>query len=122
MRPVDAISRVEAARILGCSRSTVAKYVREGRLHSAGTRPSLSCAAVEQLALSVYPWRRDLRGDASYWVTGQRASGILGVNVARLNQLANAGRLPFETHEDGTRLYRRDQLRTVANAREARWH
>lgn len=29
------------------------------------------------------------------------------MNVARLNQLANKGFLPFEVHADGTRLYRR---------------
>jgi hypothetical protein len=43
------------------------------------------------------------------------------VNVARLNQLAAKGFLPFASH-DGRRFYRREQLMTVANARDARWH
>jgi hypothetical protein len=44
------------------------------------------------------------------------------VNVARLNQLATKGFQPFELHADGSRMYRREQLEVVANAREARWH
>ncbi len=106
---------------LGCSTGTVARYVRQRRLVLYGTHPSLSRADVEALVLEVYAWRRDRRGDASYWVTGHRAADIVGVNVSRLNQLVAADRLPFETHKDGTRLYRRQQLLTVANARDARW-
>ena len=46
-----------------------------------------------------------------------------GVNVRkRLNQLVAAGFVPFEVHADGRRIYRREQMLTVANAREARWH
>jgi len=40
--------------------------------------------------------------------------------VARLNQLVAAERIPFEVHTDGRRIYRREQLLTVANARDAR--
>ncbi len=47
-------------------------------------------------------------------------AAILGVNRARLNQLAAKDFIPFEVHADGTRLYRRQQLEVVANAREAR--
>jgi hypothetical protein len=54
-------------------------------------------------------------------VTARHAKGILGVNHARLNQLAVRGFVPFEMHADGTRLYRREQLEVVANAREAPW-
>ena len=81
----------------------------------------LSRADVEALALQTYKhWRHEEDGD-SYWVTGRRAADVLGVNVARLNQLVAKGFLPFEVHVDGTRMYRREQLMTVANAREARW-
>jgi hypothetical protein len=37
-----------------------------------------------------------------------------GVNHTRLNQLAVRGFLPFEVHVDGTRLYRREQLKVGA--------
>ncbi len=60
--------------------------------------------------------------DTSYWVGAKGAAAILGINVARLNQLVANGRIPYERHADGRRVYRREQLLTVANAREARWH
>ena len=60
--------------------------------------------------------------EASYWVSATAAARILGVNVSRLNQLVAQGRIPFEVHADGRRIYRREQMMTVANAREARWH
>jgi hypothetical protein len=82
----------------------------------------LSRADVKALALQTYRYRRHAADDGSYWVTAHRAAGILGVNVTRLNELVAKGYIPFEVHADGTRLYRRAQLMTVANAREARWH
>ena len=71
---------------------------------------------------SAFDWRAHLRDPEPYWITGQRAADVLGVNVARLNQLATGGKLPYENHRDGTRLYRREQLEVVAQARDARWH
>ncbi len=59
---------------------------------------------------------------SSYWVGATTAAELLGVGVARLNQLVAAERVPFEIHTDGRRIYRREQLLTVANARDARWH
>jgi hypothetical protein len=53
-------------------------------------------------------------------VTGQSAADILGVNVARVRQLACADLIPVERHADGTPMYRHEQLMTVANARQAR--
>lgn len=76
---------------------------------------------MEALALHVYDHRRHRHDPESYWVTSQRAADLLGVNIARLNQLAAKGFLPFEVHADGTRMYRREQLAVVANARQARW-
>ncbi len=82
---------------------------------------TLSRADVEALALQVYEHRSHRNDAESFWVTSQRAADILGVNIARLNQLVAKGFLPFEVHADGTRMYRREQLSVVANAREARW-
>lgn len=109
----------EAANILGCSRSNVRRFVLAGRL-AAGDRyrhRQISCVDAERLALEVYDWRRHRDDPAPYWVTGQRAAEVLGVNRARLDQLSRAGRVPYEVHRDGVRLYRRRQLQTVANAR-----
>lgn len=80
----------------------------------------LSRAEVEALACQIYPWRDHLDDLAPYWVTAKRATRILGVNHTRLNQLAVRGFVPFEMHVDGVRLYRREQLEVVADAREAR--
>jgi hypothetical protein len=77
---------------------------------------------VEALARQPYPYRCHIRVPDSYWVTGQRAADILAVNRTRLNQLAGKGLVPFEMHANGTRMYRRELLMTVAKAREARWH
>ena len=68
------------------------------------------------LRLAQAPGRRLLLGDR------EASRGILGVNVARLGQLFAKGFVPFVVHVDGTRLYRREQLEVVANARDARWH
>jgi hypothetical protein len=120
--PVDGIPQVEAARILACHRWTVAKYVKAGRLRSAGryVRRGLSRADVEALACEVCPWWDHLDDADCYWITARSARRILGVNH-RLNQLAVRGFVPFEMHVDGTRLYRRAQLQVVGNAREVRW-
>lgn len=80
----------------------------------------ISRSAVEALALRTYQHRRHMGNELSYWVTSQRAAEILGVTVARLHQLIAKGFVPYEVQTDGTRLYRREQLEVVANARQAR--
>lgn len=123
MRPIDGITLAEAAYILGSSTSAVRRLILAGRL-SHGRRYEHRCISrseVEALATELYDWRKHLQTPESYWLTGQRAAEVLGVNTARLKQLAARGFLPHETHHDGTRLYRREQLEVVANAREARW-
>ncbi len=82
----------------------------------------MSRADAEAFALRLRSSRVPLDRDTSYWVGATQAARILGVNVARLNQLVAKGFVPFEVHADGRRIYRREQLLTVANAREARWH
>lgn len=120
---MDPVTLRQAAHILGCTPATVRRHVLAGRLPTGEPQRhrTLSRADVEALALQVYDHRRHRDDPDSYWVTGQRAADILGVNIARLNQLVAKGFLPFEVHADGTRLYRREQLAIVANAREARW-
>jgi len=114
----------EAASILGCSKSAARRRILAAGISSAGRyeHRSLSRATVEQLALTLYRWRDHLGELDAYWITGQRAADVLGVNVARLNALAVKGFIPHETHADGTRLYRREQLEVVARARAARWY
>jgi len=125
MTPADGITLDEAAHILGCSRRTVVRHIDSGRLPAAGSkyqRRRVSRADAEQLALRLPSSRSHFDLETSYWVTATAAAAIVGVNVSRLNQLVAAGRLPYETHADGIRMFRRAQLEVVANARDARWH
>jgi excisionase family DNA binding protein len=75
---------------------------------------------VEGLVSATYKWRLHVHDPQSYWLTGQDAADLLGITRAHLTQLADAGRLPYLRHGDGTRLYRRDHLVLARNAREAR--
>jgi excisionase family DNA binding protein len=122
-QPVDALTYAEAAHILGCTPSTVRRHIIAGRLPQAEAvkHRMLSRADVEALALRKYRYQRHAGDAGSYWVTGQRAD-ILRANMARGRQLAYARLIPCERHADGTFVYRREQLMTVANARESRWH
>ena len=60
-----------------------------------------------------------VRQDA-YWVTTRRAAELLGVNGSRVRQLAVDGRIPYETTPSGQRLFRRQQLEVIGNARLSR--
>lgn len=117
VRPFDPVTLHEAAAILGCSTSNVQAHVQSGRLvrHRGRFRhDALSRAGVEALARDIYPWWRFVHLDDTYWVTGGDAAALLGVGRSRLNQLADADRIPYETHRDRTRLYRRSQLEIIA--------
>ncbi len=119
-QPIDPVTLAEAALILGCSVTGVRRLIADGALPPTDRyrHRQLARADVEALALLIYGWRAHLDDVEPYWLTGERAAGVLGVNVTRLNQLAARGFLPFETHADGTRLYRREQLEVVAQARK----
>lgn len=125
MRPVDPVTLAEAARILGFSKSSARRYVLAGRLASHGSRyehRTLSRAEVEALACEVWNWRRHVDNPDAYWLAGQQAASLLGVSRQRLGKLGDKGFVPYVRGSDGVRLYRREQLLIIANAREARWH
>jgi len=123
MRPVDGVTLDEAAHIVGCSPRTLVRHIDAGRLPAAErhVKRRVSRADAEALALRLPSSRLAFDRDTSYWVGATQAASLLGVNVARLNKLVAAGRVPFEVHADGRRMYRREQLLTIANARRARW-
>ena len=119
--PGDAVTWQEAARILDRSMSTVARLVAAGEL-SKGARwehCQLSRSDVEQLSLARWQPAESVREDA-YWVTTLRAAAILGVHRSRVRQLAVTGRIPYETTPNGQRLFRRQQLEVIGNARLSR--
>jgi hypothetical protein len=120
--PIQPVTLDEAARILGLPRATASRLLHDADIRGDRYRHRRQARAdVETLAFRVYQWRRHRHDLDPYWVTGARAAGILGINITRLNQLAVRGFVPFELHVDGTRLYRREQLAVVANARDVRW-
>ncbi len=67
-------------------------------------------------------WR--MRTEGLDLVTRKEAAEILGVSSSRASQLADADMVPcveVPTPHGARRMYRRDQLGVVANARDARW-
>ena len=117
--PGDAVTWQEAARILDRSLSTVARLVAGGEL-TKGARwehRQLSRRDVERLALA----RSDgVTSVASYLVTRRQAAPILGVIHSRVGQLVDDDRIPYKTTPSGRRLFRRQQLEVIANARLSR--
>jgi predicted site-specific integrase-resolvase len=124
MSPVDGVTLEEAAHIVGCSRRILVRHIEAGRLLAGPVNQlrRVSRADAEMLALGLRSSRVGFDEESSYWVGATAAAELVGVGVARLNQLVAAERIPFEVHSDGRRIYRREQLLTVANARDARWH
>lgn len=118
MSPLDPVTLAEAARILGCTPSTVERHIAAGRLERHRRRykhAALSRTEVEALALELYRWGSGQPDNPwSYFVTGQRAADVLGVSRARLGQLALADRIPYVQHPSGRRLYRRGQLEVMS--------
>lgn len=114
----DEITLQESGRILGCGVSTVRRLVVTAHARHGGqeSEARLSRHSVEMLATEVYSWRTHLGDASSYWVTGNHAAAVLGVSRARLSQLSAERRVPFVRHQDGTRLYRRAQLKLIASS------
>lgn len=124
-RATDVIDRAEAARILAVHVATVDRMIRKGTLTRGRKNASsqLSRTQVEHVALTTRPVRRLVEAaEDPYWVTRRGAAEILGRSERRVQQLSDADRLPFVTHEGtGWRLYRREQIGVVGNARRRRW-
>lgn len=104
----DAIPRAEAAEILGVSETTVARWRREGLLvEIRGGRRLYSRTEVN-----------DVRDNP--WITGRKASSILGISHVRVSQLAKQEKIPVHVTRSGKRVYRQLQIEIVANARKQR--
>jgi hypothetical protein len=107
-RNVDAITRGEAAVLLGIGEDAVGRLRREGLLTKAlGGRQLYSRSEVQALI-------------EDPWLNGVQAAAVLGVSHVRVSQLATADRIPFRLTRSGKRVYRQSQLAVVANARQAK--
>lgn len=118
---MDGVTYAAAAAILGVSVRSVWRLVESGDLRTHGPRHArrrLSRAEVEAVAVARH--RRNRSG--GYFIATEQAAQLLGVNRSRVRQLADADLIPYVRTARGDRLYRRDQLEVVANARRARFH
>src|SRR5262249_47426773 len=81
VRAFDPVTLHEAASILGCSPRTIERHVLAGLLvrHRGRYRhQALSRAGVEALAREIYPWRKFVHLEGTYWVTGTDAAAVIG--------------------------------------------
>ncbi len=118
----DNVTRAEAARILAVHVGTVDRLIRRGMLVPARrlATAQLSRSEVERLALSTRTGSALIAG--GYWVSRSGAAELLQRSERRVQQLSDAGRLPFEIHEGtGWRLYRCAQVEVIGRARRARF-
>jgi predicted site-specific integrase-resolvase len=105
----DAITFNEAVKIIGVPAGTLRRWKREGLL--TGRRSGRTAySRSEALALKANPW-----------ISGVQAAAILGVSPVRASQLAASGRLPVHLTRSGERVYRRQQIEVVSNARRVRF-
>ena len=108
---MEHLTSFDAARVLGCTPAQAADLL---------TGQPATLEHVERLALERYRWKAHVDDPNSYWVTVKQASDILGVSIQRVKQYLDNDQVPYVLHRNGTRLMRREQLETVANARAAR--
>lgn len=133
------ITQREAAVLLGCHKSRVAKLVAQGLLTSRGTRSgSLNRRQVEQLAAwrAAAPERAEVARDRRQaereaarvrgrtpdtvheWFSVPQAAQLLGVSRVAVGRRCHRGTLPH-TWFGGRRWIRRDLLELVERARRA---
>ncbi len=118
------LTQLEAAHVLGCSVATIRKLITSGELTS-GARyrhGQLDREQVEQLAAARWkrPGRRVEDDGLSYWLTTGQVADVIEVGRTRVDQLVRAGLLPFVSTPAGGRIYRREQIEVIANARLSR--
>lgn len=106
-RNPDAITRSEAAQLLGVTERVVRRHRRDGLLGTLDGYPSYSRREVEAIANDP-------------WLSGTEAAAVLGVSRARVSQLAKAEKIPSLVGLTGRRYFRKGPLSTTANARRAR--
>jgi Helix-turn-helix domain len=108
----DWITRHEAQAILEIGFQRLTRLIQEGHLTRADRASRrYSRRQVEALAT-----------ERATWLTVRDVAALLGVSRGRVDQLARADLIPYETDSRGQRRYRKSQIEVVANARLARWH
>lgn len=123
------ITQREAARLLGVHPSLIPKMLRRGDLVARRARPSLSRAAVLELAAAraaAAEARRAVKpsgpvppDDVHDWLLAREAGAVMGVGPEAVKVRARRGRLPSVVH-DRRRWFRRDHLELVKRADEVK--
>ena len=109
----DWITRHEAQAILGIGFARLTRLIQEGQVTRAADRASRRYSRRQVEALAT---------ERATWLTVRDVAALLGVSRGRVDQLARADLIRYETDSLGQRRYRRTQIEVVANARLARWH
>lgn len=127
------VTYAEAAEILGCHVSNVAKLVEKGQLNSSGQRgASFDRNQVEQFALRREAKRQvraqrsrgyqriDQRPDQNHdWLSPRQVAALLGVSPQAITRRIRTDRLPA-VENGGRHWVRRDHLEQVEAARLVR--
>jgi hypothetical protein len=108
----DWITRHEAQAILGIGFQRLTRLIQEGHV----TRADRASRRYSRRQIDA------LANERATWLTARDVAALLGVSRGRVDQLARADRIPYETDSLGQLRYRRIQIGVVANARLARWH
>jgi excisionase family DNA binding protein len=119
--PGDEVTWREAAAILGVGVRRLGVLVASGELSRGPRWQHRQLSRLEVEALALRRWNPRKASPDAYWLGTKEAAQLLGVNRARVRQLVAAGLLPFAETPHGY-AFRREQLLTVANARQARFH
>ena len=125
------LTYVQAAELIGCSKTTIAAMVRDGRLvgrhPTVLSTPSIDAASARAVrdewaaASRVREERRRITqarrprppGDGDVWLRTSTAAAVLGITPTRLRQRAHAGRTPFAWH-DNRMWFRRSDIEVRA--------
>jgi excisionase family DNA binding protein len=117
----DHVSLDQAAHILAMSKRTLVELMDSGELPTVrgpGRQGRLLRADVEAHAVALRA--RRYRAPDSYFVTTAGVAELLGTSRPRVIQLGDKGFLPYLITRNGWRLYRRHQIKVIANSRTAR--
>jgi hypothetical protein len=111
------ITTADAAWIIGCGFDGLFEAIADDEL-SVDERNRVSLRDVEIYAVSHYEKRNASRyWPTSYWLDTVETAKLLSLTPGLIRQLCDMGVLPFEKRPNGERLYRRQQVNVLINAR-----
>ena len=110
------VSTLEAARILGVTPGSVYRLVHRGVLHRSQPHARGGLSRDEVEALSLARWECRTAGHP-YWMTAVEVAAVLRVTPTQVRSLARRDKLPC-LHHGGNWVFRWDQIKLIANARQ----